>query len=227
MIIYDEGSSPLARGLPGRVNEFTDALGIIPARAGFMCRACNSQARHWDHPRSRGVYRDVQSSHAGVSGSSPLARGLLRGGRGISNHMSDHPRSRGVYETICGADCQRRGSSPLARGLPARPSGGLPSSGSSPLARGLRELLSRNAAFNRIIPARAGFTRTREPTPCAQWDHPRSRGVYYVCAEYVPAGEGSSPLARGLLTPAGRVGDRHGIIPARAGFTLVGDEAVT
>ena len=50
-------------------------------------------------------------------------------------------------------------------------------------------------------------------------DHPRSRGVYASGAPTASHGDGSSPLARGLLDdvrpqPLGR-----GIIPARAGFT--------
>ena len=50
-------------------------------------------------------------------------------------------------------------------------------------------------------------------------DHPRSRGVYGPRVPGEPAGEGSSPLARGLPSgPADRPG-RLRIIPARAGFT--------
>ena len=55
-IIFDEGSSPLARGLRGPVPHLRAAVGIIPARAGFTrttrCRGFSG----WDHPRSRGVY---------------------------------------------------------------------------------------------------------------------------------------------------------------------------
>ena len=72
-----------------------------------------------------------------------------------------------------------------------------------------------------IIPARAGFTAYAMSwtPPCA--DHPRSRGVYTVIVRYLSVTVGSSPLARGLHA---RI-DSHvadlGIIPARAGFTLV------
>ena len=75
------GSSPLARGLP------CDGLGcgagrrIIPARAGFT----RGGARGWhavrDHPRSRGVYRELRGGQVASRGSSPLARGL-RSARG-------------------------------------------------------------------------------------------------------------------------------------------------
>ena len=50
------GSSPLARGLPPRIQPSRSLCGIIPARAGFTTpsRAGETSAR--DHPRSRGVY---------------------------------------------------------------------------------------------------------------------------------------------------------------------------
>ena len=76
------GSSPLARGLPGGQRQRRLLRGIIPARAGF------TRVRHWlidgarDHPRSRGVYRDGETSNGVGPGSSPLARGLPGGVRG-------------------------------------------------------------------------------------------------------------------------------------------------
>ena len=71
------GSSPLARGLRGEVQEFEREGGIIPARAGFTrsCTAVRSSGP--DHPRSRGVYANVSDPYGGSYGSSPLARGLL------------------------------------------------------------------------------------------------------------------------------------------------------
>ena len=111
------GSSPLARGLH-RV-EFRDSYKkrIIPARAGFTVYHAPPVGYPADHPRSRGVYDNPAPVSGGISGSSPLARGLLhlRDERayllGIiparagftSSHPSwppgapDHPRSRGVY----------------------------------------------------------------------------------------------------------------------------------
>ena len=59
------------------------------------------------------------------------------------------------------------------------------------------------------------------PTPF-EVDHPRSRGVYLRSAAEPPFGAGSSPLARGLLLYGLAMGRRHGIIPARAGFTRNG-----
>ena len=73
----------------------------------------------------------------------------------------------------------------------------------------------------RIIPARAGFT----TEVCWAWrkgpDHPRSRGVYVCRVGAGPSEVGSSPLARGLQARPGVSRRPGGIIPARAGFTLV------
>ena len=75
------GSSPLARGLrPGR-GASTIIPWIIPARAGFTRWTVTPAGSLWDHPRSRGVYTGSSMNRAVASGSSPLARGLLRPGR--------------------------------------------------------------------------------------------------------------------------------------------------
>jgi len=74
-------------------------------------------------------------------------------------------------------------------------------------------------AGNRIIPARAGFTRSPRGHAKRAADHPRSRGVYELQSASPPSYTGSSPLARGLLSVGARERDDIGIIPARAGFT--------
>ena len=51
----------------------------------------------------------------------------------------------------------------------------------------------------RIIPARAGFTRSPRGHARRAADHPRSRGVYHDGVEGGTGDVGSSPLARGLL----------------------------
>ena len=111
----------------------------------------------------------------------------------------DHPRSRGVYSCPPSPRASTDGSSPLARGLP-------PDSFPSP-------------STPRIIPARAGFTRPAPPPSTTCGDHPRSRGVYGVCAASRAPSSGSSPLARGLQGAVVDSSPAHGIIPARAGFT--------
>ena len=192
------GSSPLARGLHRRRGPGRRLHRIIPARAGFTLSRRNSHRSPLDHPRSRGVYSLVSASLRRRRGSSPLARGLHQARRphprgrriiparaGFTENMSiriswsrDHPRSRGVYIS--------HSRSPMS------------SVGSSPLARGLQKSHDQGAAPGRIIPARAGFTRTHGPPLGGREDHPRSRGVYVKLTVVVFIVVGSSPLARGL-----------------------------
>ena len=155
---WKAGSSPLARGLPGRCTTGRTGGGIIPARAGFTLSTSACWRGRGDHPRSRGVYADRPPDAREPLGSSPLARGLpgaehrpAGGGRIIPARAGftprsaptaeggrDHPRSRGVYA----ASAETRRSS----------------AGSSPLARGLHRLPGVAGQHPRIIPARAGFT---------------------------------------------------------------------
>ena len=192
---------------------------IIPARAGFTPRGRVRGRGRPDHPRSRGVYPSGSYASMMRDGSSPLARGLPptgppgRAGRGIIPARAgftrgpsrrpatarDHPRSRGVYRTSKGRSMSMSGSSPLARGLPPR-------------LRGDRRDC-------RIIPARAGFTRSRGRWKAARADHPRSRGVYGASGGLVLTFRGSSPLARGLHATTASLSAKTRIIPARAGFT--------
>ena len=154
-----------------------------------------------------------------ITGSSPLARGLLASssipeaasgiiparagftsGRCRSRTpATDHPRSRGVYHH--GRDTL------VAQG------------GSSPLARGLRPEPRVGQLLQRIIPARAGFTATSAAIRSSRRDHPRSRGVYRGDVRPLSRLRGSSPLARGLQLLCGVADFFDGIIPARAGFT--------
>ena len=217
------GSSPLARGLRRVRDRLDDGLGIIPARAGFTTTSSTSTPTRRDHPRSRGVYKQLSVASRWNPGSSPLARGLLawfqayvqptriipaRAGFTPGGHWSsflawDHPRSRGVYSTPHSTFFGTKGSSPLARGLP------LPRLGAGDDAE--------------IIPARAGFTRVTRAIGWSRPDHPRSRGVYAESQCDDAFLLGSSPLARGLLLPHPRPAGRRRIIPARAGFTSNND----
>ena len=215
----EDGSSPLARGLPTRLVEHGGDDRIIPARAGFTT-GHRGPGRGWrDHPRSRGVYTPTRAGRRGGRGSSPLARGLHRHGppagpqcriiparagftldrRRRRPRHRDHPRSRGVYWESDDPITQDHGSSPLARGLRGQDSTKIGGAG--------------------IIPARAGFTaQPRRHGPDLQ-DHPRSRGVYSGAVSPPAGTPGSSPLARGLLPASPALTPTHRIIPARAGFT--------
>ena len=213
------GSSPLARGLRAAAGAEPGPERIIPARAGFTAIGQPDYYSRRDHPRSRGVYVGVHTMNSRVGGSSPLARGLLgntwgeyweariipaRAGftpqYGLPRSADlDHPRSRGVYPSATTSCGPTTGSSPLARGLRGGPAGWESDPG--------------------IIPARAGFTRTRSTPTTRPEDHPRSRGVYRPRPAPQSEFRGSSPLARGLpWVPRRRLRGLR-IIPARAGFT--------
>ena len=114
---WNEGSSPLARGLPQLLAPGDIIIGIIPARAGFTPRGRACTTTVWDHPRSRGVYAPPAFVGSAFVGSSPLARGLppISGRTRFPTRIiparagftrpelfpaplgGDHPRSRGVY----------------------------------------------------------------------------------------------------------------------------------
>ena len=151
---------PRSRGVYTRPSPLHSPEGrIIPARAGFTWTKRPSGSPTTDHPRSRGVYEAALARVGILPGSSPLARGLpsvlatgVRPGRIIParagftlarltgrTRAKDHPRSRGVYRKSSRCVTSMAGSSPLARGL-----------------RFVRDALMNG---NRIIPARAGFTR--------------------------------------------------------------------
>ena len=176
--LAENGSSPLARGLPNLLMLARIVLRIIPARAGFTRQEKRGEEYPGDHPRSRGVYPRMLNSSRRRNGSSPLARGLqivanlpqkisriipARAGftaspSPVSLLPPDHPRSRGVYNMLLKVLYSLLGSSPLARGLP-----------DDERADGWR---------CRIIPARAGFTVVQLRARSWAEDHPRSRGVY-------------------------------------------------
>ena len=193
------GSSPHARGLHEINPKPLDISRIIPARAGFTCYDGSRKGENRDHPRTRGVYIIALIITTAMGGSSPHARGLPQECPWRSPGQEDHPRTRGVYE------------------LAARNASG--GQGSSPHARGLRRDADALVMMARIIPARAGFTRTDSTRLRMGRDHPRTRGVYPTRGRDTSTTTGSSPHARGLRGRVTGVTWPLGIIPARAGFT--------
>ena len=133
------------------------------------------------------------------SGSSPLARGLLKASIGRIGAGRIIPARAGFTR----------------RYLPPRTF----DNGSSPLARGLHAPSGQFTRPSRIIPARAGFTGGGLRSRLQSTDHPRSRGVYLPKWDRSAPTPGSSPLARGLQTSALIWRATKRIIPARAGFT--------
>ena len=71
----ESGSSPLARGTPGRRTFRRSRHGLIPARAGNTITPPLEAYPPGAHPRSRGEHVESRSGGQRDGGSSPLARG--------------------------------------------------------------------------------------------------------------------------------------------------------
>ena len=161
----------------------------------------------------------IRSLLPGQHRSPPLSRGILRRGPGVEQHAGiipalagntffspattpepqDHPRSRGEYRPTTDIVDGTRGSSPLSRGIPL--------------------YLDRDEESGGIIPALAGNTITRNIYRIVDADHPRSRGEYHWMSVQCTAGQGSSPLSRGIRASQRGMRPWLGIIPALAGNT--------
>ena len=73
------GSSPLARGTRSRLAGLSRKPWLIPARAGNTRSSRLPMLRRAAHPRSRGEHALIRFASYCALGSSPLARGTLRG----------------------------------------------------------------------------------------------------------------------------------------------------
>ena len=158
VVLQEEGSSPLSRGIRGVLVLVAGAGGIIPALAGNTWPTCTTSPVCGDHPRSRGEYYTPFPEQLLQLGSSPLSRGILPNCANTHTMILDHPRSRGEY--------------------PDRVAGAEPHRGSSPLSRGILRMLSAIIFYHRIIPALAGNTVQMAAGCTTGRDHPRSRGEY-------------------------------------------------
>ena len=105
-LLLSIGSSPHTRGLQNPLAEFKRGLRIIPAHAGFTRRNPPNRVSATDHPRTRGVYSDIEHLWPDYEGSSPHTRGLplrilvSRIARGII------PAHAGFTEGIPGFSCE-------------------------------------------------------------------------------------------------------------------------
>ena len=174
----EPGSSPRWRGaqLPPCAGD--QVPGIIPALAGSTGRSACGSGSGRDHPRVGGEHPSIEDLVASMGGSSPRWRGARPGAReprcavGIipalagstvmgppsSPWRRDHPRVGGKHQSQFGRVAARRGSSPRWRGA--------------------HHLEPATRSENRIIPALAGSTDPRRPTPPRRLDHPRVGGEH-------------------------------------------------
>ena len=193
------GSSPLARGTRCEDQVGVGGLGLIPARAGNTATGwCGRECRR-AHPRSRGEHSKFLASSVMLRGSSPLARGTRA-------EEEAGTFSRGLIPARAGNTCCQCGWVVFL--------------GAHPRSRGEHVILLRSAvSLGWLIPARAGNTALHPAGCTVPRAHPRSRGEHGTVTGSLRLNPGSSPLARGTLSPASTAFSRVGLIPARAGNT--------
>ena len=173
---------------------------LIPAHAGKTRNGVSPASQGWAHPRSRGENMTLFIDVSFQGGSSPLARGKLPGSTAGYAQAGLIPARAGKTtqshsgRSAAPAHPRSRGENPDRRGLRDR------AGGSSPLARGKHRARDRLVSTLRLIPARAGKTRSIPTPPQGTAAHPRSRG------------ENSGTMVIGHRPPW--------LIPARAGKTL-------
>ena len=129
----------------------------------------------------------------------PARAGPTMPSAGSTTVSEDHPRS-------CGANAQVTHYMAVT-------------GGSSPLVRGQQGRAARCRLVERIIPARAGPTRSSRHGLTHLPDHPRSCGANRLLRIQPAASTGSSPLVRGQQNHEPRRHAEIWIIPARAGPT--------
>ena len=171
------------------------------------------------HPRSRGEHTLDGEWIPRRRGSSPLARGTqssqlwfmlprrlipARAGNTclpfpIRRYPAAHPRSRGEHSMMFRCSLAGNGSSPLARGT---------------LFADVHKVIAA-----RLIPARAGNTRSSLTSYPSVAAHPRSRGEHHSRTLSWRLRFGSSPLARGTRRSGEPERELRRLIPARAGNT--------
>ena len=195
--------------------------GLIPARAGKTPTPSTPSWPGPAHPRACGENPATRTMLAMLAGSSPRVRGKQQGLQGALHRArliparagktsgdSSPARAAWAHPRACGenlvdiADIRfPQGSSPRVRGKPHR-------------RRPRRQA-------GRLIPARAGKTSARSGTRATRRAHPRACGENKLHAEVANILLGSSPRVRGKRRGVGAPLWRAGLIPARAGKTVV------
>ena len=172
------GSSPLARGTPWSLHNGLGEPRLIPARAGNTRELSQSSPSRSAHPRSRGEHVVDAGDVVDDAGSSPLARGTLRL-EALRNHRHRLIPARAGNTLRTTDSVRRKPAHPRSRGEHADKSTfRFVAIGSSPLARGTREPQIGVCNVLRLIPARAGNTRSNRPRAMRYPAHPRSRGEH-------------------------------------------------
>ena len=117
--------------------------------------------------------------------------------------------------TCSGAHPRPCGEHSSSLSLPITPSG------SSPPVRGARHPDRQLLQPRGLIPARAGSTVGRCGQGCGAWAHPRPCGEHERIWAVTGVDTGSSPPVRGALSIVELLIFAFGLIPARAGSTIL------
>ena len=152
---------------------------------------------HADHPRACGANPDTVHEAYVEHGSSPRMRGKLICITGVCAHTRIIPAHAGQTGTLR-SDRRRKTDHPRACGAnyPSRKSAGV-LSGSSPRMRGKLHAVVTVTLGERIIPAHAGQTASKQPTHTGTTDHPRACGANFLVGGEQFGVAGSSPRMRG------------------------------
>ena len=196
-----DGSSPRGRGKRRNVRRPLRNAGLIPARAGKTTGRAVCRSAPWAHPRAGGENLSVDQVVGGLGGSSPRGRGKL--GRGLDVHCSVRLIPARAGKT----------------GIPRPGRRGRP--GSSPRGRGKRRQVHPAHQGTRLIPARAGKTRRPASAAICLTAHPRAGGENQQAYQSRARDIGSSPRGRGKRAGCRGSACPRGLIPARAGKTLM------
>ncbi|EFW09829.1 hypothetical protein HMPREF9005_1188 [Actinomyces sp. oral taxon 178 str. F0338] len=192
-----QGSSPRVRGKRQVAEGRTPSHGLIPARAGKTRGRRSAPPGPSAHPRACGENFLATTHGSKAGGSSPRVRGKL----GV---LGGEAEERGLIPARAGktsdGDCVRspRGAHPRACGENFDgPYVAQRLAGSSPRVRGKLSEWETRPYEDRLIPARAGKTRSHRRRRAGSRAHPRACGEnegerYAAVLEY-----GSSPRVRG------------------------------
>ena len=200
--ITNPGSSPRMRGAAYLGHEQLGQTGIIPAHAGSRLHPWTSlTSSTGSSPRMRGAEVDGVAERHDL-GIIPARAGSRRYGWSWMDGAQDHPRACGEQFDEAMQGFSNTGSSPRVRGAVYRAAVGTSGLG--------------------IIPARAGSRRQHRRSERAQRDHPRACGEQAAANMPHTSSVGSSPRVRGAVHGVTVVTFEVGIIPARAGSSLLG-----
>ena len=209
------------RGKLGAGSHPVLVLGLIPARAGKTGPRAPRHSPRPAHPRACGENGDGHGGPGVARGSSPRVRGKPKGSSPLAWGKRLIPARAG----------KTWGSSDLVYTTKAHPRAcgenfGFDSrcpfdAGSSPRVRGKLKSEAEITTKVRLIPARAGKTAFVAWRCDVRQAHPRACGENRLSLVRAPPLSGSSPRVRGKLGAGAPGCGGAGLIPARAGKTVV------